>query len=66
MHNIHQVITSFSVMLHSMHLLPGSHGRGFYKHEASVDFHIDYGMVDLPNADDVRVCMILQLTVGEV
>jgi len=49
-----------------MHVLPGSHGRGFYKHEASVDFHIDYGMVDLPNADDVRVCMILQLTVGEV
>jgi len=38
-----------------MHVLPGSHGRGFYKHEASVDFHIDYGMVDLPNADDVSV-----------
>lgn len=38
-----------------MHLLPASHGRGFYKHDAPVDFHIDYGMVDVPNADDVRV-----------
>jgi len=41
-----------------MHVLPGSHGRGFYKHEASVDFHIDYGMVDLPNADDVSVIQV--------
>lgn len=38
-----------------MHLLPASHGRGFYKHDAPVDFHIDYGMVDVPSADDVRV-----------
>ena len=38
-----------------MHLLPASHGRGFYKHDAPVDFHIDYGMVDIPNADDVRM-----------
>jgi len=62
MHSIHQVIPSFSVILHSMHLLPGSHGRGFYKHDASVDLYIDYGMVDLPNADDVIV--ILQVRVG--
>ena len=39
----------------SMHVLPASHGRGVYKHDADSGFHIDYGMVDLPNPNDVGI-----------
>ena len=37
----------------SMHMLPASHGNGYFKHAAPEGHHIDYHMVDLPNPDDV-------------
>ena len=49
------MLTTPPLVLHSMHVLPNSHGRGVYKHDAASEFHIDYGMVDLPNPNDVCV-----------
>lgn len=49
----------------SMHMLPGSHGGGVYKHAAPLEHHIDYSMVDLPKPDDVsdHICVFTSLFV---
>lgn len=38
-----------------MHMLPSSHGTGVFPHDAPEGHHIDYGMVTLPNPNDVRI-----------
>ena len=37
----------------SMHVLPGSHKDGVYKHDSDSNVYIEYGMVQKPNQDDV-------------
>ncbi|XP_065890505.1 phytanoyl-CoA dioxygenase domain-containing protein 1-like [Dysidea avara] len=36
-----------------MHVLPRCHKNGVWEHSASVDFHIDYGIVDIPDPSKV-------------
>ena len=43
----------------SMHVLPRCHKTGVWEHAASVDFHIDYGMVDIP--DSSKVTMVIMV-----
>jgi len=48
----------------SMHVLPRCHKNGVWEHSASVDFHIDYGMVDIP--DPAKVTMVMCISVLQI
>ena len=39
----------------SMHVLPRCHKNGVWEHSANVDFHIDYGIVDIPDPSKVTI-----------
>ena len=36
-----------------MHVLPGSHDDGVYKHASMMDSHLDYSMVERPQPEHV-------------
>ena len=38
-----------------MHVLPRCHKTGVWEHSADVDFHIDYGMVNIPDPSKVTI-----------
>ena len=42
-----------------MHMLPSSHGTGVFPHDAPKGNHIDYGMITLPNPNDVRPHLLI-------
>jgi len=53
--------SSMTCSPHSMHILPQPHSEDgvFYRHEAGIDSHIEYSMVDKPNPDTVSLSCVL-------
>ena len=47
------------VCIFSMHVLPRCQKMGVWEHVASVDFHIDYGMVDIPDSSKVTIVIMV-------
>ena len=45
--------------IYSMHVLPRCHKTGIWEHAASVDFHINYGMVDIPDSSKVTIVIMV-------